>query len=216
MEGNETTQRQFMRAEELILRTATTPPTDHVALKALAPDMLRECQAFKVADSAVKAAERGAAKEVREALDALNPLRKFFDEIRQVVMAKVPGVVMQAASSYVTPDDFLAAAEEQEAILEEHKDADWAKALYEKVGGMLDSALKEQKEATGSLAALQKAKAERRSVALRARPVFVQFRRVVRATFGRQSREYRSLLDKRGVPAEEDVETPTPAAPMPA
>ncbi len=87
MQAYEITQRLFTRAEELILRTAATPPTDQVALKALAPDMVRECQAFKVTDSSVKAAERGAAKEVQEALDAMNPLRKFYDEARQVVMA---------------------------------------------------------------------------------------------------------------------------------
>ena len=216
MQSNETTQRQIVRAEELVLRTAGTAATDFVALKALSSDMLRHCQAFKVADAAVKSAERSAAREVKEALDAMAPARKFFDETRQVLMAKVPGEVIQAAASFTTPDDFLAAVEDQESLLEAHKDQDWAKGLHEKIGGVLDAAMKEQKEATGALAALQKAKAERRSAALGARPLFVQFRRVVRATFGRQSREYRSLLDRHGVAAEDDIETPGTPAPTPA
>jgi hypothetical protein len=211
MPSNETTQRQFARAEDILTRAAATPSTEQVALKAIGPDMLGECRAYKVADAAVKAAERGAAKEVREAIEALSPLRKFYDQTREVVMAKLPGGTWFAGStSFTTPDDFLAACEDVEDALEPHKDTDWAKGLYEKLATMLDGAAKEHGEAGSALAALQRAKAERRSIAMRARPVFVRFRRVVRGTFGRPSREYRSLLDRRGIAADDDVETPPP------
>jgi len=43
--------------------------------------------------------------------------------------------------------------------------------------------------------------------------VFVRFRRAVRATFGRSSREYRDLLDRRGSAVTDDVGDAPPAAP---
>ena len=46
-----------------------------------------------------------------------------------------------------------------------------------------------------------------------ARPVFVNFRRAVRATFGRTSREYCELLDRRGNSEEEDPNALVPPAP---
>jgi hypothetical protein len=78
----------------------------------------------------VRAQERVTAKELEEAVAGSTPLRLFYDQVRAVVMAKVPGQTFRAA--------------------------------------------------------------------VEARPTFVQFRRVVRATFGRSSREYRSLVDRHG------------------
>ena len=203
----EITQRQFVRAEASATAAAATPPTEQVALKAVLPEVMAHCQSFKVADSAVKSQERVTAKEVDEAVRASKPLRSFYDQTREVLMAKVPGQTYPASVTLKTPDDAINACEDVEDVLEERQGESWAKPLFDKMVPLLDSAVREQAEASVAMQTLQKVKAQRKAVALGARPTFVHFRRVVRATFGRTSKEYRSLLDRRGIAAEDDVET---------
>ncbi|MBN1774653.1 MAG: hypothetical protein JXB32_25555, partial [Deltaproteobacteria bacterium] len=104
-------------------------------------------------------------------------------------------------------------AEDLEDVLDERQSEAWAKPMFDQMVGLLDAAVKEQTEASTAMQTLQKLQAARRLAAVEARPTFVQFRRVVRATFGRSSREYRSLLDRHGIAPEEDVVPPTPPTP---
>ncbi len=203
------TTRQFARAQGIITNAVATPEGQMLAIKAIAPDMVVEIVKYNAADAEVGRLLRGASKEVREALAAVAPLAKFYDETREVVMTKSPGRTFLAASSFTTPDDLLGAAEDLEDVLEEHAASAWAKDLFKAMVGLLDSAVKEQGEASGALDALQKAQQCRADTAMLARPLFVRFRRVVRNTFGRESREYRSLLDRRQPGDEDDTSPPT-------
>ena len=96
----------------------------------------------------------------------------------------------------------------------EHNQAEsWAATLLATFQPLVDKASKEQLEAAGALKTLQKAQTAREQAEVTARPVFVRFRRAVRATFGRSSREYRDLLDRRGSAVTDDVGDAPPAAP---
>ena len=78
----EITSRQFKRAEEILTAAAATEPRELLAVKAMGPETLGHCQAFKVADAAVQAQERAVTKEVTEAEAASKSLRKKYDETR--------------------------------------------------------------------------------------------------------------------------------------
>jgi len=212
-QSNQITQRQFARVDEIVAKADATPPGEYVALKALCPDMTARSVTFRTADSAVKAQERVVKKELDEAIAASKPLRSFYDQAREAVMAKAPGQTFPASVVLRTPTDLLNYSEDLEDVLDERQSETWAKPMFDKMVGLLDAAVKEQTEASTAMQTLQKLQAARRLAAVEARPTFVQFRRVVRATFGRSSREYRSLLDRQGIAPEEDVVPPTPATP---
>jgi hypothetical protein len=173
-----------------------------LALKALAPDMIAQCDAFAAADVAVAKAEQAAVKEVREGRVAVEALRTLFDQFREVVLAKL-AVTYEASSAFPTPDDFLNAAEDLERTLES-ADAEWAAPLLAPLSAALEAADKEHGEGSAALKALQKATLQREQVEGAMRPVLVRFRRAVRATFGSRSRQYRELLDRRSRGGEAD------------
>jgi hypothetical protein len=212
-QSNEISQRQFTRVDEIIVKATATGPGEYVAIKALCPDMSAKSVTWKTADASVKAQERVTAKEIDEAVTASKPLRSFYDQVREVVMAKVPGQTYPAAVALKTPTDLLNYSEDVEDVLDERQSETWAKGLFDKMVVLLDAAVKEQNEASAAMQTLQKLQAARRLAAVEARPTFVQFRRVVRATFGRSSREYRSLLDRHGIAPEDDVVPAPPGAP---
>lgn len=211
--------RQYARAKALIAKTAATPAGEYLALKAVSADMQQAIAAYEQTDAAVGALERSAAKELKEAIAAMKPLTTLYDQTREVVMLKIPGTEFGAASKLATPQDLINEAEKLEDALEERAAAEnnlpdaerWAGPLFTAFVPVLDAAVKEQNEAAGALLDLQKAQAARASEAGASRPTFVRFRRIVRSTFGRQSREYRSLLDRRDAPVddEEPVTPPT-------
>ena len=205
------TDRQLRRAKDLANQTLAAPAQEQLALKALATDFLAVNAPFEAAHAAVKAGERASAKEVAEALEALAPLAKFYDEARVAVMAKVAGTDFGASTSYKTPDDFLVAAEGLEVVLVEHQAEPWATPILARLAPLVDAGIKEQHEASDALKALQKLQTTRAQAAGVARPVFVTFRQAVRTTFGRASRQYRELADRRGAAAPDDVEPPAPA-----
>ena len=66
--------RQFGRAKATAQAALASPANEQVAIKALAPDMLTQCGAFEGAHAGALVAENASAKEVREALQALEPL----------------------------------------------------------------------------------------------------------------------------------------------
>jgi hypothetical protein len=224
-QSQDITERQFARVEELITRVTAAPDTAMAALKVIGPEMLSLVRAYKTEDAAVAALERASAKELVESQKTMMAVAAFYDQAREVVMAKVRGVTFLAASTYTTAQDFLNQAEALEDVLEEQAAAQadapegtgWAARLFAAMTPLLDAAVKEYNEATGAVADLQKARLRRASAAAAARPVFVQVRRVVRSTFGRRSREYRSLLDARGQVEPDEPATlpapPTPGAP---
>lgn len=206
------TLRQMSRSQMTAEEASKAPPTEHVAVKAIAPDLAAHYAAIVAANAAVAAAEKASGKEVRESLGAMEPLAKVFDELR--LLGEKLGTLYPAASQFRTPDDLIHAAEQLESDLELKKEEQWAAAGLAALGPVVDNAIKESTEANAALKALQKAQTARDQALGVARPVFVNFRRAVRASFGRSSRQYRELLDRRGGPEEdEDPNAPVPPAP---
>lgn len=119
---------------------------------------------------------------------------RSFDQTRQVIALKL-GVEYEAASAFTTDDDFLGTAEDLEGDLS-NADPERAGPLLAAFSEKLDAANKEYLEGSDARKAEQKAIAEREKVHGAVRPVFVGFRRCVRATHGSSSREYRELLDR--------------------
>jgi hypothetical protein len=192
----EHTDRQVGRAIPLAQTALAAPAGEVVALKALAPEVLTTAAAYQTAKVTLLTLERATAKETEEALAAQAPLAKAYDEAVGVVTAKVAGTSFAAASTFGTVDDFFIAAEDLEGVLEEHQAEAWAKPLLDRIAPLCDAAAKEQKEATEAGKAAQKARQHRAQAATTFRDALVPFRRVVRATYGRSSKEYRSLLDR--------------------
>jgi hypothetical protein len=206
------TKRQLGRAKTIAQAALAAPATEQLVLKVLAPDMVAECTSYEAADAAVRGAEVVAEKELREAMQAMAPVTKAFDEVRVAVAAKTL-VQFQAASSFTTPDDFLHAAEELESVLEQHQAEAWVAPVLAMFAPLIDSAVKEQSEASDAVKALQKAQLSREQADGKMRPVLVRFRRAVRATFGKSAREYLELRDRRGRVTDDEEPVPEVAAP---
>ncbi len=192
----EFTRRQVARVKVTAETALAAPATEYVALKALAPDIVAQCNAFTAADDAVMAAEQAVKKEVSESTAALTELRGLFDRMREVTASKL-GVTYEAASAFRTPDDLLNAAEDLEDTLR-RGEAEWADAVLTKYSPVLEAASKEYAEGSAALKALQQATLSREQAEGQLRPVLVRFRRAVRASFGSRSRQYREILDRRG------------------
>lgn len=214
VQSQDITNRQYVRTEEIAAKAGADTSPDTAALRAILPAILAAIANWKERAAGVKEAARKAQEEGAQAIAALKPLGELYDRTREVVMLKVPAERFPAASTLVVPTDFLAKAEDLEDILDRHREEPWAKELFELMVPTLDTAVKEMSEGTEALNALQKAQAEMREAAAAARPLFVRFRRIVRATYGRSSREYRSLLDRQSSATEDDEadEPQTPAA----
>lgn len=206
------TQRQMGRARNTAEVVIAAPDGQYHLLKTIAPDMKSQSEAVAAAIAATLVAEKSSAKEVRESLETLAPLAKVFDQAR--LLGDKGGFSYPAASTYATPDDLLRDAEQLEADLEAKKAEPWAASMLALLQPAVDKAAKESSEANAALKALQKAQMTRDQAIGVARPVFVNFRRAVRATFGRSSREYRELLDRRGSSEDDDdPNAPVPPAP---
>lgn len=187
--------RQMSRAEATAKRVLAGPAGENLALRALAPTFLASYGEFNTADTRATKAGVDTAKEVGEGEAALAKLRTIFDQTKEVVAAHT-GISYEAASAYGAPEDLMNAAEEMEDLMT--AGSEWAGPLLEVFSATVDEAGKEHGEASQARKAQQKAQLEREQAAGRARPVFVRFRRSVRAAFGSSSREYRELLDRRG------------------
>lgn len=189
------TARQFERAAKTAQTTLSAAQPKTLAMTAIAPELIAAVDAFKATDATVRAAFAAAEREVKEALTALEPLTAAYESCRVVLDAKL-GRSLPSAKTFATPDDLLRAAEALEDELEAQS-ADWAKPLLTVLVPALETASREQAESTTALKALQKAQAARESAAGAARPLFVAFRRAVRAELGSSAREYRELADRR-------------------
>jgi hypothetical protein len=88
-------------------------------------------------------------------------------------------------------------AEAVEDVLEGHQAETWAAPLLDALASALEAAIRESAEGSAGLKGAQKAQLERDRAMAALRPTFVSFRRTVRIAFGRSSREYRELLDRR-------------------
>lgn len=205
------TRRQLGRAEVTAKAALAAPANEQVALKALAPSMLAQCDAYAAADAAVRAAEQSAKKEIRESLEALSPLKKIYEEAR-VPIAAHGGTAYPAATTFMTPDDFLHGAEDMEEELTRATGDAGAASLVAVLTPLIESATKERLEANDAQKALQRAQLARDQVEGAMRPVLVQFRRAVRATFGSSSKSHQELRDRRGHEAATDDTSETDEA----
>ena len=207
------TRRQLGRASATAKTALAAPADEQLALKALAPGMLAQCAAYDAADTAVRAAEFSATKEIRESLAALAPLRKIYEEARVAVAAR-GGTRYGSPTTFATPDDFLHAVEDMEDELSHATDDPWSVNLLTILTPLIESAVKERLEATDAQKALQQAQMARDQAEGMARPVLVQFRRAVRATFGSSAKAHLELRDRRGHEVTTDdnnTDTGTPA-----
>jgi hypothetical protein len=211
------TRRQLGRAEITAKAALAAPAKEQLALKALAPGMLAQCAAYDATDTAVRAAELSANKESRESLAALAPLRKIYEEARVAVAAR-GGTKYAAPTTFSTPDDFLHAVEDMEDELSHATDDPWSVNLVAILTPLIESAVKERLEANDAQKALQQAQLARDQAEGMMRPVLVQFRRAVRATFGSSAKAHLELRDRRGhevVADDSDTDTGTPATGSP-
>lgn len=112
-----------------------------------------------------------------------------------------------APTTYATDDDFLRSVEYLEMILTEKEGEAWAGELLPQLSDKYDAAIKEFADTIAIRRDLQKAQEERAITAEETRDALVIFRRVVRAVFGKTSKEYRSILDQeyRGSGGEEET-----------
>ncbi|MBI2569944.1 MAG: hypothetical protein HYV63_23310 [Candidatus Schekmanbacteria bacterium] len=97
----------------------------------------------------------------------------------------------------------MASAEKLEDAFAPHQGGAWGSSAAARLDPLLDDAAREYAEQVHAYRALQKAETDRARAADEARRELVSFRRVVRVIFGRKSREYRDLADRRhtGEPA---------------
>jgi len=197
------TRRQLGRAEITAKAALAAPDNEQVALKALAPGLLAQCEAYSAADAAVRAAELSAKKEIRESLEALTPLKKTYEEAR-IPIAAHGGTAYAAVTAFATPDDFLHVAEDMEEELTQSTGKPWAASMLATLTPLIESATKERLEANDAQKALQRAQLLRDQAEGVMRPVLVQFRRAVRATFGSSSKAHQELRDRRGHEAAPD------------
>lgn len=201
-------ERQYRRTEEIGDQALAAPAGEKVGLKALTPEMKAAKQDFDGAQAGVRAAARVAFQEKDESETATGALRGVYSEILPMAALKV-GFAGKAPTEYATDDDFFSEVEQLEMALQAHASEPWAGAPLAQVTAAADAAAKEYAESVEARRALQKAQAHRAEVVSQTRPVFVAFRRCVRATFGTSSKEYRDLLDK------QYQGNPTPAEPTP-
>jgi hypothetical protein len=206
------TKRQITRAQATIAEVLAAPEGQWVPLRSLAADFVDHADAFKKADEEVRRIQAQSAKEVDEAVKSLAPLAQAYDAARIVVSAKV-GSTYPPASALNTPDDLITSSDELRDELELHEAEPWAGPLCAVFSATLDSAVKEQSEASDALKLLQKAQQQRAMAAGGLRPVFVNFRRLVRVEFGRSSREYHELLDRRSSGSSTTASNPSQASP---
>ncbi|MBI4702783.1 MAG: hypothetical protein HY744_16815 [Deltaproteobacteria bacterium] len=97
-----------------------------------------------------------------------------------------------------------------EQALEAAGEQQWAKTALGQLAPAVDGAAKEYTEQVAAGRALQKAQAARGRASDEAREILVPFRKAVRASFGRTSKEYRDLRDRRRGPGGDE---PPPAPP---
>jgi hypothetical protein len=206
------TRRQLGRAAVRAKAALAAPANEQLALRALAPSMLAQCDAYDAADAAVRAAELSSNKESRESLAALAPLRKIYEEAR-VAVAAHGGTKYAAPTRFLTPDDFLHAVEDMEDELSRATDDPWSVNLLAILSPLIESAVKERLEAGDAQKALQQAQIARDQAEGMMRPVLVQFRRAVRATFGSSSKAHLELRDRRGHEIVADDGPADPATP---
>lgn len=195
--------RQMNRAKQIADDALKAPEGEKLALKAISPDMLSAASKYISSDDLVKETERALAKEKGEAELAIKPLAKFYDEMLPIVAVKA-GFSEGASSTFKITDDFVAAAEDMENALEENKEEEWAKPAHQKIGELLDTASKEYTDHVTVKRNLQKTQQSRVEAAEESRRVLIPFRQVVRSTFGRKSKEYRDLLDRRHPTSDEE------------
>jgi hypothetical protein len=151
---------------------------------------------FEGADAQVRELESQATERYRVAAATLEPAGRLYDEVRMVANAKL-GAVYAGSCSFTTPDDLLTACQELRDRLALEQGAAWVGPLLKALGACAERALEALLSARAALKALQKAQQAREAAARALRPIFVWFRRLVRSVFGRSSREYRELLDRR-------------------
>ena len=190
------TKRQTSRAKATARAALEAPAEQWVALKCMAADFLDSAAVFESADAQVRELESRATERDHVAAETLEPAACLYDEVRMVANAKL-GAAYAGASTFTTPDDLLTACQELRDRLALEQGAAWVGPLLKALGACAQRALEALLGARAAVKALQKAQHAREDAARALRPIFVCFRRLVRCVFGRSSREYRELLDRR-------------------
>ena len=182
-----------------------------IALQVLAPETITVAKDYLGAQQRVVEIESLHEKEKGESVSALEQCRAMYDEIAPIIGSKLM-ITLPASSTYATRDNYFSAAETMEGLLIANNDKEWAQKLLERFSGLLNNAAKEYSESVLANRSLQKAQKRRNEMGEEFRDVLVPFRQVVRATYGSESNEYRSLVDKR-YRSTDDGETPEPPQP---
>ena len=205
VQSYEMTTRQLTRAKEIAQKAMDSG--EWVALKILAPDMVAAADNYLIADRKVHNQQQLLTKEVQEADTGTSKLSSLYNQLLPVAQQKL-GFDGGYSSTYRTADDLFASAELMEASFEKHKEQQWASEALAALTPMLDSSSKEYHDQVQAYRDIQKAQAQRARAADQSRHTLLLFRRVVRASLGKQSREYHDLQDQRR------QTTPAPTSPQ--
>ena len=190
------TKRQIHRARQTASAALAAQGNPWVSLQCVANDFLASAGLFEHADAEVRRLEATVKATVAASQDTLAPLAQAYEEVRTVANAKL-GAGHPGKASFGTPDDLVIAAQELREQLALCEAGGWTEPLCRVLNEAATRAVEARAEATALRKELQKAQQEREAAACAMRPVFVCFRRLVRCVFGRSSREYRELLDRR-------------------
>jgi hypothetical protein len=194
----------------------------HPNLKAIAPRMKAASEAFWAANTTVIAKDSAAKKEVAEAVQKLEAFGRNYDGLRGVITANAPQEnTGSASSSYPTPIDLIEAAAQLAKVLNDHGQEPWAAERSATYAAELESARKEWTDALESQNQVQKLRTARRAAANELSDVLVEFRKVVKAVYGSNSREYHSIkadnynseTEEEGADTTNPTTEPAPATP---
>lgn len=188
--------RQMRRTIDIAKEALESEEPKMIGVKGLAPGVIAAAEGFLSAHDAVVRNTRLIEKEKGESEVSLETLRRVYQQLFHLAKFK-GGFGGDVESAYATDDDFISAAEEMEQVFDENKDTEWGGQAFERLSTVIDDAAKEFTEFYTQRRDLQKAFKERLKAAEKARDVFVMFRQTVRSVFGRTSKEYKDLADKR-------------------
>jgi hypothetical protein len=160
-------------------------------VKAIAPLVKAATASYQAACTNARNAESAANKEVEEITRKLESFGRTYDSVRGLITATAPHeTIGPAASQFTTQIDLIKSAETIEQVLTTHAQEPWASEVGPAFAAELESIKKEWTEALESQNQEQKVKAARKQAADEFFAVLVDFRKVVKAVYGSNSREY--------------------------
>jgi hypothetical protein len=205
---------KFVRVLTRCVEVVNEPNVSPVVTEVYKASAEQPVTAFLTATDAVDKANRLCDKERREAEEALKEVDSPYKLARSSIVAVIKGTNLPATlKAQSTDTDKLNAIEKIFGILKEHEGQPWANALLQGDFGVKGAkAIKELNESIAAGKALHKAQLVRAQLFAPTYEVYLQFKCVIRDSFGSTSRQYRRV-HLRASPAAENKSNATIAVP---